>query len=47
MPDDPNTGKPFGYAADGNTFTLTAPPPAGEEVNGANSFRYEVTVRGK
>jgi hypothetical protein len=47
VPDDPNTGKPFEYAAAGNAFTLAAPPPPGWDPNPAFSFRYEVTVRGK
>ncbi|MDB5310293.1 MAG: hypothetical protein JWO38_4495 [Gemmataceae bacterium] len=45
VPDDPNTGKPFEYAADGKTFTLTAPATAGEQANSSNSFRYVVTIR--
>ena len=47
VPTDPWTGKPFAYTADGTTFALFAPPPAGEQPHTGNSFRYEVTVRGK
>jgi hypothetical protein len=47
VPDDPFTGKPFEYTATGNRFTLTAGPPPGEQPHAGNSFRYEVTVRGK
>lgn len=47
VPDDQNTGKPFGYTADGSTFTLTAPPPPGETPTASNNFQYRVTVRGK
>ena len=45
VPDDPATGKPFEYRADGDTFTLTAPPPKGEAANPSNAFEYVVTVR--
>ncbi len=45
VPDDPYTLKPFGYAADGDTFTLTGPTPAGEKPTPSNTFRYEVTLR--
>lgn len=45
VPDDPHTGKPFGYAVKGDTFTLTAPPPAGERANGLTDHEYVVTVR--
>ncbi|OWK45735.1 hypothetical protein [Fimbriiglobus ruber] len=45
VPDDPNTGKPFEYAATTDTFTLTAPPPPGEKPNLANAVEYVVTVR--
>jgi hypothetical protein len=45
VPDDPVTGKPFEYRADGETFTLTAPPPKGEPANPSNAFEYVVTVR--
>ena len=39
--------KPFEYKADGQAFSVNAPAPAGEQAHAANSFRYEVTVRGK
>ncbi|HET6575479.1 MAG TPA: hypothetical protein VFG68_17885 [Fimbriiglobus sp.] len=45
VPDDPATGKPFEYKADGGTFTLSAPPPKGEAANPSNAFEYVVTVR--
>ncbi len=47
VPADPITGKPFGYAAKGDTFTLSAPPPEGEQPNPGNSLAYEITVRAK
>ena len=47
VPDDPATGKPFVYAATGETFTLSAPPPKGEAANPSNAFEYVVTVRKK
>src|SRR5439155_17705084 len=40
VPDDPYTLKPFGYAVDGTTFTLDAPPQNGEPPHAGNSFRY-------
>ncbi len=46
VPDDPNTGKPFEYSADGTTFKLMAPAPAGELPHVANSFQYVITLRG-
>ena len=45
VPADPITGKPFAYAVSGPTFTLTAPPPAGDPPHPGNNFRYEVTLR--
>lgn len=45
VPDDPSTGKPFGYAVRGDTFTLTAPPPPGKPATVENSHEYVVTVR--
>lgn len=47
VPDDPATGKPFEYKADGATFTLGAPPPKGVAPNPSNAFEYVVTVRKK
>jgi hypothetical protein len=47
VPDDPATGKPFVYRAEGDTFTLSAPPPKGEAPNPSNAFEYVVTVRKK
>lgn len=47
VPDDPATGKPFEYRAEGDTFTLSAPPPKGEAANPSNAFEYVVTVRKK
>jgi hypothetical protein len=44
VPADPFTGKSFGYSASGNTFTLTAPPPAGHEPHVGNSIHYEITI---
>lgn len=45
VPLDPTTGKPFAYSVKENTFTLTAPPPAGEPANVGNSTEYVVTVK--
>jgi hypothetical protein len=45
VPNDPYTDKPFEYAATGDGFTLTLPPPAGEKPSRSNHHRYEVTVR--
>ena len=47
VPDDPNTGKPFEFKLEGNTFTLNAPPPPGEPPHAGNAFRYVVTIREK
>ena len=47
VPEDPHTGKPFDYTMEGMTFTLTGPPPAGQQPTTNNCIRYEVTVRGK
>jgi hypothetical protein len=44
VPIDPMTGKPFVYKADGQTATIQATPPRGEEKNAAYNVRYEVTV---
>jgi len=45
LPVDPVTGKPFVYAVDGNTATLTGTPPAGREKEAAYNLRYEVTIK--
>ena len=45
VPEDPYTGKPFEYKADGQTFSLRAPPPPGFDDTTPWSFRYEVTIR--
>lgn len=45
VPEDPNTGKPFEYAATPTGFTLTGPPPEGETPGANNAIRYELTVR--
>ncbi|MCI0699549.1 MAG: hypothetical protein L0241_00490 [Planctomycetia bacterium] len=47
IPDDPNTLKPFDFAVDGNKFTLTGLPPAGEKPDMINCMKYEVTLRAK
>lgn len=47
IPDDPITGRPFGYAPRDAGFTLTAPPPAGESPNPSNTLNYDVTIRTK
>jgi hypothetical protein len=43
VPDDPGTGKPFEYASDGRTATLTGRLP--DEPQRPTSLRYKVTVR--
>ena len=45
VPDDPFTGKPFGYEATGNTVVLVGGPPDGDDATEFNSFRYEITLR--
>ena len=44
VPADPTTGGPFEYAAEGDRFTITVPPPPGEKVNQGNSWKYVVTL---
>jgi hypothetical protein len=44
VPDDPLTGKPFGYTKAGATFTLTAPAPAGTTPAAHTAHEYVVTV---
>jgi hypothetical protein len=43
VPDDPGTGKPFDYQADGNTATLSGTLP-GEPLE-LNGLRYRLTMR--
>jgi hypothetical protein len=45
VPDDPLTGKPFGYAVKKGAAVLTAPPPEGEPPTRSNNLRYELRVR--
>ena len=47
VPDDPQTGKPFEYAATPGGFTLSAPATDGQTPHAGNSFRYDVQVRKK
>lgn len=47
VPEDPYTLKPFEYAAQDDTFTLSGPIPAGEKPTTSNNFRYEVTLKAK
>ena len=44
VPIDPYTGQPFDYRLDGDTATLTAPPPIGEPPHEGNSRRYEIKL---
>jgi hypothetical protein len=44
VPTDPATGKPFGYAVERNTFTVTVDPPAGEKADPNNHWKYVVTL---
>jgi hypothetical protein len=43
VPDDPATGRPFGYSAAGGTATLTAPPLVGGAAALGAQVRYEIT----
>jgi hypothetical protein len=45
IPDDPLTGKPFGYTLSYGKATIEAPPPAGENPHRGNNFRYELRAR--
>ena len=45
VPSDPMTGRPFQYRHEGDTATLTAPPPPGEKPNPNNSLVYEVVLK--
>jgi hypothetical protein len=45
LPDDPFTGKPFGYERNGNTAHLRGTPPAAEQNNANYNLHYELTVR--
>jgi hypothetical protein len=45
LPNDPFTGKPFRYEADGATAHVRGTPPKGEEKNVAYNVHYEITVR--
>jgi len=47
VPADPVSGKPFGYAVDGNTFTLSVDPPAGDKPDPNNHWKYVVALGGK
>jgi hypothetical protein len=44
-PDDPATGRPFEYKAEGNKATLTARPASGARATPADTLVVEVTVR--
>jgi hypothetical protein len=44
VPADPATGRPFEYAADGNTFTIGVPPPPGDKPEQGNHWKYVVTL---
>jgi hypothetical protein len=45
VPDDPFTGKAFGYKFEAGMAHLHGSPPRGEEKNPAYNVRYEVTIR--
>jgi hypothetical protein len=45
LPDDPFTGKPFGYNRDGDTAHLRNGPTRGERKDSAYNIHYEVTIR--
>ncbi|HEY8506696.1 MAG TPA: hypothetical protein VIL46_19085, partial [Gemmataceae bacterium] len=42
VPNDPLTGAPFGYKLRGNTVSLVAPAPEGQEPHRSNSIFYEL-----
>jgi hypothetical protein len=44
IPDDPVTGKAFGYTVSGGRAILTGPPPLGEEAYPHNAVRIEITL---
>jgi len=43
LPDDPGTGKPFGYQLDADTATITSEVPGDPVPN--NGIRYRITIR--
>jgi hypothetical protein len=45
LPDDPSTGKPFGYEVTGNTAHLRAIQPFAEDKNPIDNLQYEVTLQ--
>jgi hypothetical protein len=45
LPDDPFTGKPFGYEVSKNTAHLRGSPPAGSEKDPTFNVHYELTLR--
>lgn len=47
VPDDPVRNKPFDYTTTGNTFTLSAPVPFGDEPSRYNVCSYAITLKAK
>lgn len=47
VPDDPIRNKPFNYICTGNTFTLSAPVPFGDESSRYNVCSYAITLKAK
>jgi hypothetical protein len=45
LPDDPFTGKPFGYEPSGKTAHLRGTPPKAEAKNASYRLHYELTLR--
>jgi hypothetical protein len=45
IPADPMTGKSFAYKVDGDTATISAGAPDGEEPTAHNTLIYELTLR--
>jgi hypothetical protein len=45
VPEDPVTGKPFEYRADGDAATLSGPLPPGEGPASVHPLTYEITLR--
>jgi hypothetical protein len=45
IPNDPVTGKEFEYRVEDGKVFLSAPAPAGARPDGANSLKYEITIK--
>ena len=45
LPDDPVSGKPFGYRVQDNKAVVSAPPAAPGKPDGPDAVSYEVFLR--